>query len=334
MTARRLAACDPCRSSKVACDHRRPVCTRCREGGRDRSKCTYRTTPFKKRKHRDSPDLNSWNQLTPQDELAARADSLTSRSVPQLSASRHSSVSRVRYPNPGYQGPSSHAAIFSQVASTPDYYEAPPTGRARPSSSYPITSSKELSSSSVDTERELADCFRTLQSQWDLSKLHALLNFWLAKGTNLALAEPVVLSCINRVLALEKQLPLNDPGAHSNLLLQLLRSSDAAFDLTESCTIKQYVEQICGEDMRLETLGIYACAISRATIDIPFFPPLYTTDKDRCALQQLSAKFCDRVVDLCLSLDCLNDIQVILQYERFMLDSNLSGDQSQSIVCL
>lgn len=36
----RMAACDPCRSRKVACDHLHPVCTRCRKRNQD-SECKY-----------------------------------------------------------------------------------------------------------------------------------------------------------------------------------------------------------------------------------------------------------------------------------------------------
>lgn len=45
----RLAACEPCRKSKLACDHQQPVCNRCRDGNRP-GLCIYRSAPFKRRK--------------------------------------------------------------------------------------------------------------------------------------------------------------------------------------------------------------------------------------------------------------------------------------------
>ena len=47
----RLPACDPCRSTKSACDHTKPVCSRCRE--RDQAACcTYRDAPFQRHNKR------------------------------------------------------------------------------------------------------------------------------------------------------------------------------------------------------------------------------------------------------------------------------------------
>lgn len=40
----RLQSCEPCRKRKVACDHRLPVCSRCRRGG-VADKCVYMTQP-------------------------------------------------------------------------------------------------------------------------------------------------------------------------------------------------------------------------------------------------------------------------------------------------
>jgi hypothetical protein len=49
----RLAACDPCRRSKLACDHEQPVCSRCQSRGKA-SACVYRDSPFKRKSRRDS----------------------------------------------------------------------------------------------------------------------------------------------------------------------------------------------------------------------------------------------------------------------------------------
>lgn len=45
----REAACEPCRRSKLACDHLRPVCTRCL-GANRADACEYRISPFKRRR--------------------------------------------------------------------------------------------------------------------------------------------------------------------------------------------------------------------------------------------------------------------------------------------
>lgn len=56
--ASRLAACEACRKAKVACDHKRPACTRCASNDRA-GICIYRTTPFKRRRAESSTPLQS-----------------------------------------------------------------------------------------------------------------------------------------------------------------------------------------------------------------------------------------------------------------------------------
>lgn len=52
----RLSACDPCRLRKVACNHARPVCSRCRRKGRD-AQCFYSATAVRKDRREASPPL-------------------------------------------------------------------------------------------------------------------------------------------------------------------------------------------------------------------------------------------------------------------------------------
>lgn len=43
----RQAACEPCRKSKLACDHKKPTCSRCLDQGREQQ-CVYRRDPFRR----------------------------------------------------------------------------------------------------------------------------------------------------------------------------------------------------------------------------------------------------------------------------------------------
>ncbi|RBR20112.1 uncharacterized protein FIESC28_05391 [Fusarium coffeatum] len=61
-----------------------------------------------------------------------------------------------------------------------------------------------------------------------------------------------------------------------------------------------------------------------------FRPPTgpFPTEAQRRHIRRLTMHFADRCLDICLSLDCLNDLQLILQYENFILHSLVDGDQS------
>jgi hypothetical protein len=69
--------------------------------------------------------------------------------------------------------------------------------------------------------------------------------------------------------------------------------------------------------------------VSRATIDIPFFPLLYNTEEQQYTLKRLATKLSDFSLEISLSLDCLNDLQLMVQYENFIVHSYVDGDQSE-----
>lgn len=121
---------------------------------------------------------------------------------------------------------------------------------------------------------------------------------------------------------------LEAPGHFQSLVMHLLENSNRPFETTTESTLQMFIGQFCGNKSRLETLGLFLAAVSRATVDISFFPPLYTTEDSRFALQSITTRLNDRLVELCLSLDRLNDLQLILQFEHFVVHSNVSGDQS------
>lgn len=48
----RHAACEPCRRAKLACDHSRPTCSRCRNRNQT-DHCVYRDRPFRRKINND-----------------------------------------------------------------------------------------------------------------------------------------------------------------------------------------------------------------------------------------------------------------------------------------
>ena len=109
--SQRLPACDPCRSSKLSCDHAKPVCSRCRT--RDvADECSYRDRPFKKRKVQTTPAS-----------VEARATSQSASAILNIGTlSEDASRKAQRYPNPGYLGSSSHTTFFDHLAGNDQSY--------------------------------------------------------------------------------------------------------------------------------------------------------------------------------------------------------------------
>ncbi|KAJ5643939.1 uncharacterized protein N7484_006446 [Penicillium longicatenatum] len=288
--ASRLAACEACRKAKLACDHQQPVCSRCKNG---KGVCIYRTTPFK-RKRIEKP-----SNLPPPDP----SPSFTPRRNP--------------YPNPGYLGSSSHAAIFKHITTDGDHSINTQTG-----------SSEALNPKWVGDNHLLlqgADVLRHLLTAYPLSAMKELVMFWLAKGANLALAEPFVAQFAESVSQL---FAVNDENWHLTYARRLLHNSAQPLQFHQAMDLSEFSMQFMDHNCRWETIGIFFAAVSRATIDIPFFPLLYTAEEDQYTLRRLTTKLCDFALEISLSLDCLNDLQLIAQYENFIVHSYVDGDQS------
>jgi hypothetical protein len=177
--------------------------------------------------------------------------------------------------------------------------------------------------------RNLAQTLEVLFEEFRFASLIALVKFWLAKGVNLALAEPIVLQCTES--AEQFLAPQRSTGSnyYNSLVQDLLKNSARPLTFVKTSTLLEYTNQFCGRHIRLETLGIFLVTIIRASIDIPFFPPLYATEAERDRLGQLGTTLTDCALELCLSIDCLNDLQLIFQYEHWIVNSYVHGDHSR-----
>ena len=224
-----------------------------------------------------------------------------------------------RYPNPGYLGPSSHIDIFNHILSEQD-------------SNQDVCSPKPFVSGSLDEHpsvKQGALLTRQLLSSFDLEDLRSLVTFWRAKGVNLAVAEPFVDLCaeISNYTSLSR---FQGSEWHHSFSTRLLQNTTRPLEYNPESTLSSYSAQFLGANTRWETFGIFLSAVIQATRDISFFPSLYTTSSRNRELRHLLTRLLDCSLDICLSTDCLNDLQLILQYEHFIVHSYVDGDQSRS----
>ncbi|KAJ5429654.1 hypothetical protein N7491_006670 [Penicillium cf. griseofulvum] len=299
--ASRLAACEACRKAKVACDHKRPACTRCASNDRA-GICIYRTTPFKRRRVEGSTSSQSPSQAPP------AQPSFTPRNNP--------------YPNPGFLGSSSHVAIFNEIS--PQDYHA--------SDTYHVSEDMTMLMQSQSTGENIlliqgADILRQLLNTFPLAAMKDFVTFWLATGANLALAEPFTEKCTENMTRLFTSFSQED-NWHLAYAQRLTQNSREPLHFSSTSDMETFSAQFLDQKFRWESLGIFLSAVTRAAIDISFFPPLFKTEKDQFMLRKLSTKLSDLALDIALSLDCLNDLQLVLQYENFIVHTHVDGDQS------
>lgn len=156
-----------------------------------------------------------------------------------------------------------------------------------------------------------------------------LVEIWSTKGANLALAGPFTGPCAATVTRL-----LFHRGKNLESALELSRSlfyhSCRPISFNHGTSFDDYSGEFCGQNARWESLGIFFTAACRAAVDLSYAETLYGSEKQRRKIQKLALSYSDRCLDLCLPLDCMNDVQLILQYENFISHSQVDGDQSKS----
>ncbi|KAJ5115743.1 hypothetical protein N7456_000091 [Penicillium angulare] len=304
----KLPACDPCRLLKLRCDHARPVCSRCQERGRV-ADCKYRPRPFKR-------PVDRVSRRRPREDEPRPVESRTR-------VSGDASVPSVQYPNPGYLGSSSHTTLFDQLQLQRDSDVSALNQEIESISSAPAAHAIDDSLISRGAEL-IIDLCRISMTQSFLQ----LFKKWVDTGTNLALAGPFTGPCASTTVQILSQCDGSLTTAKA-IARNLFYHSRRSIKVHSRITFDQYCAEFTGQSARWETLGLFFTAVCRASVDLASAEPLYGSEQKRRKIQKLTLSYSDRCLDLCLPLDCMDDLQLVLQYENFISHSQVDGDQSK-----
>lgn len=167
--------------------------------------------------------------------------------------------------------------------------------------------------------------------QMDIPRLHQLVYTWRQTKINLPLAEPLVEPCVNAVLYFHQAIDATEETGAKCLqqAKMLVSNTRRRIVLSSDSKVGDFFNQITGENIRWETLGIFFTAAAKAAIDVPYFSSLYTNAQQRWALIRALMYLGDCCLECCLQLDCLNDLQIVLQFENLVQHTQVDGDQSK-----
>lgn len=222
------------------------------------------------------------------------------------------------YPNPGFLGSSSHSAIFNQLRTSDSHLHdalqppVPPPRRHMPKNN-------AIVEKAIHALKQLCPT--------DMSHLNSLVHVWLDQGVNLPLAGPLV-APIAAAVAQSANATSSDDWVSQHTVL--LENTDRPITLHRDMSVSDFFSQLLGHGLRWDVLGIFFAAASRAALDTTSFPPLYTGEAQRWDLITSLTYIGDSCLDMCLAADCLDDLQLILQYENCIVHSQVDGDQSKS----
>ena len=144
-----------------------------------------------------------------------------------------------------------------------------------------------------------ADVLRQLLNTFPLAAMKDFVTFWLATGANLALAEPFTEKCTENMTRLFTSFSQED-NWHLAYAQRLTQNSREPLQFSSTSDMESFSAQFLDQKFRWESLGIFLSAVTRAAIDISFFPPLFKTEKDQFMLRKLSTKLSDLALDIAL----------------------------------
>lgn len=226
------------------------------------------------------------------------------------------------YPNPGFLGSSSHSTIFNKVSSF-----ALRSSDSHLHDTLQSSSHRHMPKDTAVVERAI-DTLRQF-SPTEIAHLKSLIFVWLDQGTSLPLAEPLIVPFAEVVVQAANAAPspaANDwVSEHANSLME---NAGRPIILHSNTSVADFFTQLLGEHLRWEVLGIFFTAASRAAIDTPSFPALYTKSGQQWDLIRSLTYIGDCCLEACLAADCLTDLQLVLQYENCIVHSQVDGDQS------
>lgn len=231
----------------------------------------------------------------------------------------------VQYPNPGYLGSSSHTTLFDQLRLERDIgtnnFSQEDASSADAPTDYNVDEACTLRGAEFILDLHRGSMIRPLVQLFEV---------WATKGTNLALAGPFTAPCAATVTHILSQCDGNQATA-LEISRTLFINSRRPISFNRGTLFDEYCGNFCGRNARWESLGIFFTAACRASVDLAYAEPLYGSEQQRRKIQKLSLLYSDRCLDLCLPLDCMNDVQLFLQYENFISHSQVDGDQSEPV---
>lgn len=225
-------------------------------------------------------------------------------------------------------GASSHVAIFSQISQDSDILED--SGLAPEDPATPPAVDPSLLGFDAEMHiTKVAECMKHLLGTFNSDALRDLVSFWQATRVNLALAGPLLDSCLQTLDDLRSLSPNTAAGIGPYMVYarKLLRNSIQPLIVRAPLRLDSFCSQFIGSNTRLETIGLLFCAVIRAASEVHVFPALYLGNARRQELVSLAARLTNVIVEAILSLDMLNDLQLVLQYENFISHSFVFGVQ-------
>lgn len=295
----RIASCEPCRKRKMRCDHRRPICDRCRARGQQ-SKCCYHPAPLT-RKSRSvtlscvtGPDLLS--------EITTDLESGTYETRKTPDDNNGLLVRPNQYPE---------TSINTFLNDTP---EAGPY---------------EIHTNSLGSQEHIASVAGILRHLRDFDFISDLVQSYFSATTAYFLPSTLIMDALPSLsqIAADFEILVNaavNPAQLSCLAEDVLRSTATPVKITPSLTPAEFTAIYTGRSLRLEYLGIVFSVAGRSSL----LGLAKGKEPDNTFIRSMLIAS-SKCLQIAREVTQINDMLVWLGQDHYMLASCLEGDASK-----
>ncbi|KAL4800400.1 hypothetical protein BDV19DRAFT_398029 [Aspergillus venezuelensis] len=308
-----LQSCEPCRKSKLKCDHTRPVCGRC-SAKNIMSQCFYHPAPMTKQDTAQRPAKR------PRTESANLSPASGSRSA-QPSAPQYA-LGMTERPSttPGYLGSTSFSAVFSEHRTDISFEEG-------------ICTTEGIFAT-LDDRHRLESGLEVLQFLHRNPICDILIRRFYA-GHIMAAVPSLLMEAI--IDSTRKVLDSLDRGKNlekglQDLVMQVFRSSAHPLSTHADMTIDEYFASFTGTNLRWEAIGIFFATAGIALMSttdsdpdlIRVAPDPQSKDMLRTQVMEASG-IC---LGFCTSAASINELRGYHQHGDLILRTQYWGDTS------
>ncbi|KAH8699248.1 putative C6 transcription factor [Talaromyces proteolyticus] len=324
-------SCEPCRKSKLRCDHTRPVCDRCTARNMVQH-CFYHPSPMTKR-----PAPGNTGVLTKsQGDASYRSDDryrihkVLSPSSAVSSPALAAHLAPTKSPrlelatSPGYLGSTSYSAVLAEHQKDIPIDSETPMGTV---------------SAAVDPERAQAG-FRVLALLYNLTFLDHLITRSYAKKWYRIYPSSVIEKIISSTRRVYDSFEATETETRlSELAVQVFRNSFRPIPRSKTMTVDEYTDTFTGENMRWETIALILALAGNSVLACYEQDPIFADLKGNGDNQKGSAEVKDQLLSqvsdatstcltFCDHAASSNEILAYAQYTDVVMKTQQYGDSS------
>ncbi|KAI9368876.1 hypothetical protein BJX61DRAFT_536878 [Aspergillus egyptiacus] len=308
-------SCEPCRKSKLKCDHRRPVCGRCM-AKQITQRCFYHPAPMTK------PDTSSRGRLAKR--MRTESTHISRSRSPALEYSTGLHITSEPPPvNPGYLGSTSFSAVFSENRKD-----------------ISVEEDSSVVAGQFGTLKDRVRCLSGLEVLKFLYRnticdtlIRKFYDGHCISGVPRTILEAILQSVRRIFQALDRSKDNNDIGTQlQDLVYQIFRSSARPLTSHSAMTVEEYCASFTDKNMRWEAIGLILATAGLALMSTsesdPDLTRVASDSQARHMIRAQAVEASNICLGFCDTSASVNELLGFYQYNDMLLRTQYYGDAS------